>query len=255
LHQYPRLLEFDNTQNAAGTFRAHTAFYVCSLFSRYHLAARNAACIFHPNGSSRKRGIAIKSQTILLGMLIMILSGGPVGAEMYQWVDDNGVNRFSNMPPPEEVEDYEARTEIAYDEAADLARTANDSRAVDEYSQMKAQQEQLQKQMEEAKARQAEAERIAAIKEEQEKIAEGLSKKTRWIRTRARRRYYRLRNIEKELATLEATPENAKRRADLEAEKQVVIEGLMQNERYFQRGGRQLVQEYNELEKQLQEYK
>jgi len=196
----------------------------------------------------------MKTPVILLGLLIVVLVVSPLSAQVYKWVDKNGVTRYSDSPPPDGGKDYETREEIAYDEEADRARTADDKRAVEEYTQMKAQEEQLEKQMEEAKAQEAEAEKIDAIKAEQEKIKEELATKTRHIRGRARRDLLRLRNIEKQLAALPDAPENAAKRAELEAEKQSAIESLMQHKRYFQAGGRQLVQEYEELEKELKAY-
>ena len=196
----------------------------------------------------------MKSQIILLGILIILFISSPVGAQVYKWVDENGVTRYSDSPPPEGVESYETEDEIAYDEAADKARTEDDARAVEEYNQMKAQQEELDKQMEEAKAQEADAERIEAIKAEQQKVEEELATKSRHIRGRARRDLKNLRYYESQLASTPDTPENAEKRAELEAQKQAAIERLLQHKRYFQAGGRQLAQEWEDLEKELQEY-
>jgi len=196
----------------------------------------------------------MKKQTILLGILIILLISIPVGAQVYKWVDKDGVTRYSDSPPPEGVESYETEEEIAYDEAADKARTEDDSRAVEEYSQMKAKEEELQKQMEEAKAQDADAEKIEAIKAEQQKVEEELATKSRRIRGRARRDLKNLRYYESQLAALPDTPENAEKRADLEAKKQAAVERLLQHKRYFQGGGRQLAQEWEDLEKELKNY-
>jgi len=159
----------------------------------------------------------MKTQTILLGILIILWICSPVGAQVYKWVDENGVTRYSDSPPPEGVENYQTESEIAHDEAADKARTEDDKRAAEAYSQQKAQEEQQEKQMEEAKAQEAEAEKVKAIKSEQEQVEEELAKKSRHIRGRARRDLKNLRYYESQLAQLPDTPENAEKRAELEA--------------------------------------
>jgi len=196
----------------------------------------------------------MKIQTILLGILFTLLISSPVGAQVYKWVDENGVTRYSNSPPPEGVENYETESEIEYDEDADRARTQDDKQAVEAYSEQKARGEDQEQKAEEAKAQEAEAEKVEAIKSEQEKVEEELAEKTRRIRGRARRDLKNLRYYEGQLAQLPDTPENAEKRAELEAQKQAAIERLMQHKRYFQGGGRQLAQEWEDLEKELKEY-
>ena len=196
----------------------------------------------------------MKIQTILLGLLIILLISSPGGAQVYKWVDENGVTRYSDSPPPEGVESYETESEIAYDEEADKARAQDDRQAAEEARQMRANEEEQKKQAEEAKAQEAEAEKVEAIKAEQQKVEEELATKTRHIRGRARRDLKNLRYYESQLASTPDTPENAEKRAELEAQKQAAIERLMQHKRYFQAGGRQLAQEWEDLEKELQNY-
>lgn len=56
-------------------------------------------------------------------------------ADVYTWVDKNGVKHFSNEPPPEGVEVISKAREIPVDEAKDRERVEKDNQAMKELEQ------------------------------------------------------------------------------------------------------------------------
>ena len=56
-------------------------------------------------------------------------------ADVYTWVDKNGVKHFSNEPPPEGVEVISKSREIPLDEAKDREREEKDSQTMQELEQ------------------------------------------------------------------------------------------------------------------------
>lgn len=63
---------------------------------------------------------------IVLALLVAIAVVSPAGAEVYSWVDADGVRHFSNFPPPDTTPGVAAIEERPYDAAADRERTAAD---------------------------------------------------------------------------------------------------------------------------------
>jgi len=56
-------------------------------------------------------------------------------ADIYQWLDENGVTHYSNSPP-QQVENFEKMSdEYRYDEAADQERVKADQKAIDELTE------------------------------------------------------------------------------------------------------------------------
>jgi len=47
----------------------------------------------------------------------LLLAQGGDDAKIYFWTDENGVKRFSNMPPPREVRRFESKEELPYQPA------------------------------------------------------------------------------------------------------------------------------------------
>ena len=60
---------------------------------------------------------------------------GLLRADIYTWVDKNGVKHFSNEPPPEGVKVINKSREIPVDEAKDREREEKDSQAMNELEQ------------------------------------------------------------------------------------------------------------------------
>lgn len=66
-------------------------------------------------------------------VLILILGLLPVNgyAKVYRYIDENGVERFSNQPPPAGAKIIEETGEIGHDAAADQAQQGRNQRAAD----------------------------------------------------------------------------------------------------------------------------
>ncbi len=104
----------------------------------------------------------------------------PLNAEIYTWIDENGIKHFSDQPPADAKEAKRAFPSYEYDEAADRQRTESDSKELKQV--ITTIDEDYEKQQEEEKRRQEEAEanqpptmeeRVAAEREKlNQKIAE-----------------------------------------------------------------------------------
>jgi hypothetical protein len=66
-----------------------------------------------------------------LMILMLILCLVPVGgfAQVYHYIDENGVERYSNKPPPEGATIIDKEKEIEYDKAADQAQQERNQKA------------------------------------------------------------------------------------------------------------------------------
>ena len=65
----------------------------------------------------------MKTIAILIISALVISGVSTANAEVYTWVDENGVRHYSNAPPVDAEETEIAFPEYQYDEAADKART------------------------------------------------------------------------------------------------------------------------------------
>ncbi|MGD8369106.1 MAG: DUF4124 domain-containing protein [Desulfobacterales bacterium] len=109
-----------------------------------------------------------------LAVLGVLLAGtAATGAEIYHWIDQQGVHRYSNQPPPAGVPIIERMDEHRYDPEADRKRRERD--AV-EWEQFRQRQE---KERREAETREQEQQLQEAIEKQraQEKKIEALEKK------------------------------------------------------------------------------
>ena len=101
---------------------------------------------------------------LLLAAGMCLLATAAFGSEIYQWIDENGVRRYSNQPPPEGVEVIRRTQETPYDEAADTARRERDAAMMEEIME----RQQKEQEAAEALAREKELERLRKEKEAQE---------------------------------------------------------------------------------------
>lgn len=75
---------------------------------------------------------------IFLCLICFSMAWVPIaGAQLYHWIDENGVKRFSNEPPPEGVEIIDKEKEIKYDRKEDRDRHAEDERIRREVERMR----------------------------------------------------------------------------------------------------------------------
>ncbi len=89
--------------------------------------------------------------------LILLLFSGTAEADIYTWLDENGVRRYSNTAPPQNAQ-AERRSELPFDEQAYESRRQMEQKAWQE-RQIRLEAErsaQLAKQLEETKAKLAE---------------------------------------------------------------------------------------------------
>lgn len=64
---------------------------------------------------------------VILGAILIIMPGpSALYAEIYHWVDEYGVKRYSNVPPPENQNSKVVFEEYEYDKAADQKRMQSD---------------------------------------------------------------------------------------------------------------------------------
>lgn len=72
----------------------------------------------------------MKSFTILVILALTIFGASAVNAEVYTWIDENGVRHYGD-DPPEDAEDAKAVfPEYQYDESKDQQRTEQDRQAL-----------------------------------------------------------------------------------------------------------------------------
>ena len=68
----------------------------------------------------------MKFAVIFSTILIVLFGSSGLYAEIYQWVDEFGVKRYSNVPPPEDQESKVVFEEYEHDKSADQKRTQSD---------------------------------------------------------------------------------------------------------------------------------
>ena len=73
----------------------------------------------------------MKSFTILIISALVVLGISAVNAEVYTWVDENGVRHYSDSPPEEAQDAKVLLPEYQYDESADKNRTLKDQQEMD----------------------------------------------------------------------------------------------------------------------------
>jgi len=91
-------------------------------------------------------------------ILLILWSGLPALAELYNWTDADGVRHFSNTPPPEGVEANVLLEEIPYDPESDEKRRVQEDAMLQERASAETQRriEDAEREAEEAR-REAEA--------------------------------------------------------------------------------------------------
>ena len=64
---------------------------------------------------------------VIIGAILIVMPGPSIlHAEIYHWVDEYGVKRYSNVPPPENQKSKVVFEEYEYDKTADQKRTQSD---------------------------------------------------------------------------------------------------------------------------------
>jgi len=68
----------------------------------------------------------MKKLTLLVLVSVFCLWSSIAAAQIYEWIDKNGVRHFTNVPPPAGVKIVNEQEAIPYDEAADQKRMQED---------------------------------------------------------------------------------------------------------------------------------
>ncbi len=107
---------------------------------------------------------------------VVFLAHGAVSAEIYQWIDGNGVRHYSNTPPPEGVQITNRFAEEKFDpEEEKKIRAAEEkelAKLQERLAQARAQREQARQEAERQQAQRREAEHQRRIKELEQKVEE-----------------------------------------------------------------------------------
>ena len=159
-----------------------TIFSIVSSTFSAGVLAETTTQHYHPKGKMPSKytvhwRIFIFSAILALMGLFFTLQ---LDAEIYQWVDENGVKHYSNMPPANAGNVKIVSEEYQHDEAADQKRVKADQKKIDALTEKSKKEEQQasveeQKKLEEAKQNQppSQEERIESEKQRlQKKIIE-----------------------------------------------------------------------------------
>ena len=122
----------------------------------------------------------MKLSKMFIVMLLFFLCASIVNADVYIWVDENGVKHFSNTPPDIEGDNVETLQEDPYDEAADKKRFEIEKQIDEERTRrLKAEEREAEKKAMILKRRkEAEQKELEAKqKEEAERKAEALAER------------------------------------------------------------------------------
>lgn len=77
----------------------------------------------------------MKKISLLTALLIFFFLPNLTFAEIYSWIDENGVKHFSNEPPPEGVKILNQTKEIKTDKAKDRQREESDKQYMQKLEQ------------------------------------------------------------------------------------------------------------------------
>jgi hypothetical protein len=73
----------------------------------------------------------MKTFTILIILALIVFGISAVNADVYTWVDENGVRHYSDFPPEDEQDAKVVFPEYQYDESADKKRALKDQQEID----------------------------------------------------------------------------------------------------------------------------
>lgn len=133
--------------------------------------------------------------TILFGVLLI---AGPGDAEMYHWVDENGVNHYANTPPPQGVTAKSSWAEISYDAAADRAQQEKNKQAAETISREQAVEEPARKAAAVAEEHFNQS-KIATLEKNQEALARSILKDNFNFRDQANVLRRRIEDLDREI--------------------------------------------------------
>jgi hypothetical protein len=171
------------------------------------------------------------------------------GAEMYQWVDQQGVRHYSNTPPPEGTRAQNSWREIKSggDKSSDLK--AREAAIVEETEAANRQAEVDAAAAREEAARKA---KLEALKQEQREVGESIVRKRRYVKRRGKTDINKIVRLTEEIETLKKDPN-----ADPAKIKQLEEEVWETKEKFYRKSGRgrkgtrQAVERHFQLEMEI----
>ena len=107
----------------------------------------------------------MKAFNIALFTMVSYMAVSTSFADIYEWVDENGVTHYSNYAPPKDYRVLMKTREVPYDEAADRARMAADRKERLELVRLELAQRESKLELREAEVEQRLAEADRAVDE------------------------------------------------------------------------------------------
>lgn len=186
---------------------------------------------------------------LLLVILIVCLPYN-AGAEMYQWVDEDGTKHFTNSPPPEGINADKSTVEIKSGETEDQDLKAREAAIIKE---AEASQRQAEIDAEKARQEKADQEKLDGLKKEQEALGESISKKRRYVKRRGKTDINKINRLNREIEALKkdknADPEKIN---ELEAEVQETKEKFYTKSGRGRKGTKQEVERHYQLQMEIE---
>jgi len=184
--------------------------------------------------------------------LVLLIVFLPIGAtaNMYQWVDENGVRHFSNLQAPAGTA-VETKQELKSSGADAQERSAREAAIIKE---TEAANQQREIDAATAKEKKAHQEALDAKKAEKEALGESISKKRRYIKRRGKTDINKLKRMDQELDALRKDPNaDPKKIKALEEEYQETKDKFIYKSGRGRKGTKDEVKRYKELEQEIQE--
>jgi hypothetical protein len=172
------------------------------------------------------------------------------GAEMYQWVDSQGVKHFTNSPPPEESRTGSSWDEIKSSGAEDSNLKAREAAIIKEGDAAN-----RQKEIDAAAARQekADQEKLDGLKMEQEALGESISRKRRYVKRRGKTDINKIKRLNAEIEALKQSPNaDPEKIKELEAEVQETKDKFYTKSGRGRKGTKQEVERHYQLEMEIE---
>ena len=163
-------------------------------------------------------------------VVLIVLLPYIAGAEMYQWVDSQGVKHYTNSPPPEEARTGRSWGEIKSSGADDSDLKAREAAIIKE-TEAASRQKEIDAAA--AKRKNARQEALDAKKAELKALGESISSKRRYVKRRGKTDLNKIQRLNEEIAALKKDPS-----ADPEKIKILETEVAEIKDKFYDKSGR-----------------
>ncbi len=188
--------------------------------------------------------------TYLSLVVLIVCLPSIAGAEMYQWVDSQGVKHYTNSPPPEGTSADSSWGEIKSSGADDSDLGAREAAIIKETDAANRQAEIDAAAADKKAARQGE---LDAKKAELKALADSISSKRRYVKRRGKTDINKIKRLNEEIAVLKkdpnADPEKIK---SLEEEVEEIKDGFYHKSGRGRKGVADEVERYRQLEIEIE---